>query len=115
MELGNENRSSFREKILISVADALDTYGMGVSKIVFYHFQKRTGLEAIEIANRPEEFSQTIRDFFGISGSAVEAIISRRIRQGFDLGRGVALAKPASFVEVVKAARQMKLKKELTR
>ena len=102
--------SQFAERVLASIAAALEKYGEAVNQVLIWNFEKETKLGAADIARKPQEFVNCIYRIFGPSGAAIERNITEEVCKEFKL----ECAGVPGFVKVVEMARSKVLREELT-
>jgi hypothetical protein len=61
--------------------DAMKIYGATASQVVFWRFEKDTGLMRSEIYLHPERFVQALQSIFGVGYSLIAKVIISRFKQ----------------------------------
>ena len=75
------------------IGQALDVYGAGVKSVVFWKFEKMSGVSRNEIYLYPEQFIDTIRSIFGAGVSSIEKAMIREIKES----SGISYIDPSSL------------------
>ena len=79
----NENYDE--DKILECIDKGIDVFGSTVKSVIYYRFKVTFDLERKDIIRKPEQFSESLRAFFGERAFNVEASIVAAILDTFPL------------------------------
>ena len=83
-----------------AVDEALTEFDIVVKRVVFFHLEKRHSIKLNEVPKKLEDFSNGLRDIFGIGAEVIERRIGRKLAEKlgveYDREPGESLA---SYVE----------------
>ena len=81
MNLPRLSLGEFEAKLVEAVEEALTEFDVVVKREVLFHLEKRHGIRLGEIPAKIEEFSQGLRDIFGIGAEVLERRIGRKLAE----------------------------------
>lgn len=98
------------EQILLSITNALESIGVGVSSVAYFQFKAETGLEKSAIPRNMELLKTALSMFFGMGNKFVISAIRAELRKDFRLPAEA----PDDITEVVALIRKNALRKSIT-
>ncbi|HTY74583.1 MAG TPA: hypothetical protein VMD05_03355 [Candidatus Nanoarchaeia archaeon] len=78
---GNKPDNKFNEILLVSVDEALSTFGESVKTSIYFHLENTFSLPKHEIPLRIEDFSNALERIFGLGARHLEILIMRNLNQ----------------------------------
>ncbi len=101
--MASADDKGFNGKICQCIDRALDTFGEGVKRSLYYQMERKYHLSREILATKPEVVIELLRLILGPTGSSlIERLVVREIRIAFDL----KLGGNSTLTDVMKEARQ---------
>ncbi|MFI5420206.1 MAG: hypothetical protein ACHQ1H_04505 [Nitrososphaerales archaeon] len=98
------------EKILLSITEALESIGAGVSSVSYFQFKVETGLDKTAIPRNLELFKTTLSMFFGVGNRFIINAIRAELKKDFQL----SYEGGDDLTEIVARIRKNALRKSIT-